>query len=71
MSKRDDWFVTEIKPEIKTTRQYTYVGKLTTLKHKRRGVEAQVFTANRRFINDRSKYMPHQGTQECARRAVC
>jgi len=70
MNKRDDWFVAGVKPELKTTRQYTYVGKLTTLKHKRIGVETQVFTANRRFINDRSKYMPHQGTQECARRAA-
>lgn len=60
---------------VKEDRKYTTVGIIAAYPVPKEqaefeGQHVDVFMPFRRKVKSTSKYMPHQGTQECARRAA-
>jgi hypothetical protein len=57
----------EVRPTTRRTRKYLYMGSVPVFKLGDKEIEGP-FTAERRSVINRSKYLPHQGHAEVARR---
>lgn len=51
------------------TRQYIYTYDYIKYRNED-GIEAETRSCTRRHLRNQSKYRPHQGARECARRAA-
>lgn len=69
MTTNDNKPTVHMMPGHKLTRRYRYDGShILIVMEDGEAINTGLFRANRRRLRDTSKYQPHQGARECARR---